>query len=70
MIRMALEGVGGVGELRFDLQARSVTVLHQGSPEPTLAKLEPLASERRRSSSGASVSRLRAGPSQRPAAPN
>lgn len=42
MIRMALDGVDGVGELRFDLQARVLTVLHQGTPEPILAKLEPL----------------------------
>lgn len=42
MIRMALEGIDGIGELRFDLQARILTVLHQGAPEPLLAKLEPL----------------------------
>lgn len=42
MIRMALDGVEGVAELRFDLQARTVTVLHAGEPGPLLAKLEPL----------------------------
>lgn len=42
MIRMALDGVVGIAQLQFDLQARSLTVLHAGEPAPVLAKLEPL----------------------------
>ncbi len=42
MIRMALDGLAGVAELHFDLQARTLTVLHTGDPDPLLAKLEPL----------------------------
>ncbi len=42
VIRMALDGAPDVGELRFDLQARTVTVVHAGEPSPILAKLEPL----------------------------
>ncbi len=42
MIRMALDGVVGISDLRFDLQARTVTVVHAGGPAPVLAKLEPL----------------------------
>lgn len=42
MIRMALDGAGGIADLRFDLQARTVTVLHAGDAAPLLAKLEPL----------------------------
>ena len=42
MIRMALDGVVGILDLRFDLQARTVTVVHAGDPAPFLAKLEPL----------------------------
>ncbi len=42
MIRMALDGVVGISDLRFDLQARTVTVVHAGDPAPLLAKLEPL----------------------------
>jgi Co/Zn/Cd efflux system component len=42
MIRMALDGVEGVRDLRFDLQARTVTIVHAGEHEPLLAKLEPL----------------------------
>lgn len=43
MIRLALDGVGGIGELRFDLEARVLTVWHEGDPAPILGKLEPLA---------------------------
>ncbi len=42
MIRMALDGVVGILDLRFDLRARTVTVVHAGDPAPLLAKLEPL----------------------------
>lgn len=42
MIRMALDGVDGVGELRFDLAARRLMVLHHGDATPVLARLEPL----------------------------
>jgi Co/Zn/Cd efflux system component len=42
MIRMALDGLAGVSDLRFDLQARTVAVLHAGDPAPLLARLEPL----------------------------
>jgi Co/Zn/Cd efflux system component len=42
MIRMALDGTVGVHDLRFDLQARTLTVVHAGEPSPILAKLEPL----------------------------
>ncbi|HET8539861.1 MAG TPA: cation transporter [Anaeromyxobacter sp.] len=42
MIRMALDGVAGIADLRFDLQGRVLTVLHAGDPGPLLAKLEPL----------------------------
>ncbi|BDG05694.1 cation transporter [Anaeromyxobacter oryzae] len=42
MIRMALDGVVGISDLRFDLGARTVTVAHAGDPAPLLAKLESL----------------------------
>lgn len=42
IIRMALDGVAGISDLRFDLQARTVTVVHEGDPSPLLTKLEPL----------------------------
>jgi Co/Zn/Cd efflux system component len=42
MIRLAFDGLAGIAELRFDLQARTLTVLHAGPPAPLLAKLEPL----------------------------
>ncbi len=42
MVRMALDGTGGIAELRFDLAARTVTVVHVGDPAPLLARLEPL----------------------------
>src|SRR5574340_705636 len=42
MIRMALDATPGVTELRFDLQARKLTVLHAAEPASLLAKLEPL----------------------------
>lgn len=42
MIRMVLDGVVGISELRFDLQARTLTVVHAGDPAPLVAKLEPL----------------------------
>lgn len=42
LIRMALDGLEGVGELRFDLRGRTLSVTHRGEPGPLLAKLEPL----------------------------
>lgn len=42
LIRMALDGLDGIDELRFDLQARTLSVTHRGEPGPVLAKLEPL----------------------------
>ncbi len=42
MIRLALEPLDAVEALRFDLEARRLTVTHEGSPEPILAHLEPL----------------------------
>lgn len=42
LIRMALDGAPDVSELRFDLQARTLTVVHEGEPSSILAKLEPL----------------------------
>ncbi len=42
MVRMALDGVVGISDLRFDLRARTVTVVHAGDPAPLLTKLEPL----------------------------
>ncbi len=42
MIRMALEGATSIRDLQFDLQARTLTVVHGGDPAAILAKLEPL----------------------------
>jgi hypothetical protein len=42
LVRMALDGAAGIGELRFDFGARTVTVLHAGDPAPILARLVPL----------------------------
>lgn len=42
MVRMALDGTVEIEELRFDLQARTVTVLHGGDVAPLLTKLERL----------------------------
>lgn len=42
LIRMALDGTAGLADLRFDLPARTVTVIHAGTPESLLARLEPL----------------------------
>ncbi|MCL4806173.1 MAG: cation transporter [Thermoanaerobaculia bacterium] len=42
LVRMALDGLDGVEELRFDLQGRTLSVTHRGEPGPLLAKLEPL----------------------------
>ncbi len=42
MIRMALDGAAGIADLRFDLQARTLTVVHSGDAAPLLAKLHPL----------------------------
>lgn len=42
MIRMALEGIGAVRSLSFDLGARTVVIVHDGSTQPISQKLEPL----------------------------
>ena len=42
LIRMALVDVPGIGALTFDLQARELTVGHEGAAEPVLARLAPL----------------------------
>ena len=42
MIRMAFDGTPGVSELRFDLQARTLTIVHEGDPAPLLERLAPL----------------------------
>lgn len=42
LIRMALNGVPGVGALTFDLKARKLEVAHESGPEPVLARLLPL----------------------------
>lgn len=42
LVRLALDGLDGVLDLRFDLQARTLSVTHRGEPGPVLAKLEPL----------------------------
>ncbi|GAO04378.1 cation transporter [Anaeromyxobacter sp. PSR-1] len=54
MIRLALDGAAGIDELRFDLQARTLTVLHAGDPAPLLARLRPLGLGARLASSAAS----------------
>ena len=42
LVRMALDGVEGVDDLRFDLRSRTLSVTHRGEPGALLAKLEPL----------------------------
>lgn len=42
LIRMAFDGTPEVAVLRFDLAARTVTVVHTGNTATLLAKLEPL----------------------------
>ena len=42
LIRMALEGLPAVRQLRFDLGARQLTVTHEGAPEDLLTRLQPL----------------------------
>ncbi len=42
LVRMALEGLDAVVDLRFDLQVRTLSVAHRGEPGPLLARLEPL----------------------------
>jgi Co/Zn/Cd efflux system component len=42
MIRMALDGTAGIADLRFDLHARTVTVIHSADPATLLSTLEPL----------------------------
>lgn len=41
LIRIALEGVS-IERLDFDLGERSLTAIHEGSPEPLLELLRPL----------------------------
>lgn len=42
LIRMAVADVPNIQSMTFDLNAREVTFIHQGDPNPLLAKLEPL----------------------------
>lgn len=42
MVRMALDGTTGIVDLRFDLQARTLTVIHAGDAAALVAKLQPL----------------------------
>lgn len=42
LIRMTLDGFKGIQELSFDLEARSVTAIHEGEAEQLLSKLQPL----------------------------
>ncbi len=42
VIRMSLGGVDGVAALEFDLAARRLAVVHQGSAAPIVERLEPL----------------------------
>jgi Co/Zn/Cd efflux system component len=42
LVRMALEGVGGIAALEFDLAGRRLSVVHRGAVEPIAARLEPL----------------------------
>lgn len=42
MIRMALEGVDGLRSLAFDLQGRTLVVVHHGSAQALTRRLEPL----------------------------
>jgi Co/Zn/Cd efflux system component/copper chaperone CopZ len=56
LVRMALDGVAGISDLRCDLQARRVTVIHAGDPTPLLEALEPLRLGARLSASGEAAS--------------
>jgi len=42
LVRMALDGVGGIRRLSFDLARRTLTVWHEGAPAPIAEKLDPL----------------------------
>lgn len=42
LIRMALQGLSGVTSLEFDLHKRSLQVVHTGSADAVLERLEPL----------------------------
>lgn len=42
LIRMALADASGIGNLEFDLKARELAVVHEGSIEQVLARLTPL----------------------------
>jgi Co/Zn/Cd efflux system component len=42
LVRMALDGVGGIRRLSFDLARRTLTVWHEGAPAPIAEKLGPL----------------------------
>ena len=42
IIRLALEGLDGIGPLEFDLAGRQVAVVHEGDPGAIAARLEPL----------------------------
>jgi Co/Zn/Cd efflux system component len=42
LVRMALEGLDGIGELSFDLPGRTLTVWHEGEAGAITEKLDPL----------------------------
>src|SRR5512142_2500051 len=42
LVRAALDGRSGVVGLLVDLQARELTVVHEGAPEEVAAALQPL----------------------------
>ncbi len=42
LVRMALDGVGGIRRLSFDLAGRTLTVWHEGAPAPIAERLGPL----------------------------
>lgn len=65
LVRMALDGLDGVGELRFDLHTRTLSVTHRGEPGPVLAKLEPLGLGARVVTSGEAVPAEPAAPEAR-----
>ncbi len=69
LIRMALDGLDGVEGLQFDLQARTLSVLHQGEPGPVLSKLEPLGLGARVAESHEAGPAEEAGPEVRDEAP-
>lgn len=65
LIRLAVDGLEGVGELTFDLEKRTLAVTHRGESGPVLAKLEPLGLGARVVESGEAVATEPAAPAVR-----